>query len=123
MSARRARRILVIDDEEGFRAGISDLLEMEGYEVLGARNAVEAVPVLPEFKPDAILLDLSMPLLDGESFLRSIRGLPATRKVPIVLISAREELRAIAERCGAAAYLQKPFEAPQLIGLVARLLA
>ena len=96
--APRGRSILIIDDDEGFRDGIVDLLEMEGYSVRAARNAVEAVPLLPEFRPDVILLDLRMPLLDGESFLRSIHGLPATRTVPIVLISAKDELPSIASR-------------------------
>src|SRR3954454_25170079 len=81
-----ARRVLIVDDEEGFRDGVADLLSMEGYQVSVARNAVEAVPMLPDFKPEIILLDLRMPLLDGEAFLRGIRGLPATRRVPVVLI-------------------------------------
>jgi CheY-like chemotaxis protein len=120
--ATRGRSILIIDDEEGFRDGMVDLLEMEGYSVRAARNAVEAVPLLPEFRPDIILLDLGMPLLDGESFLRSIHGLPAARTVPIVLISGRDELPSIASRSGATAYLQKPFEAPQLLALLERVL-
>lgn len=121
--APRGRSILIIDDDEGFRDGIVDLLEMEGYSVRAARNAVEAVPLLPEFRPDLILLDLRMPLLDGESFLRSIHGLPATRTVPIVLISAKDQLPSIASRSGATAYLQKPFEAPQLLAVIERVLA
>ena len=49
------RRILVVDDEEGFRDGVADLLSMEGYAVSVARNAVEAVPMLPDFRPDVIM--------------------------------------------------------------------
>jgi CheY-like chemotaxis protein len=116
------RRILVVDDEEGFRDGLADLLNMEGYAVSVARNAVEAVPMLPDFRPDIILLDLRMPLLDGEAFLRGIRGLPACNGVAVVLISAKEELPAIASRYGAAGYLSKPFEAPQLLSLLERVL-
>lgn len=115
-------RILVVDDEEGFRDGMADLLNMEGYEVSVARDAVEAVSLLPDFRPDVILLDLRMPLLDGEAFLRGIRGLPASREVPVVLISAKEELRQIAARYGAAGYLSKPFEASQLLSLIERVL-
>jgi two-component system, OmpR family, response regulator MprA len=115
-------RILVVDDEEGFRDGLADLLNMEGYEVSVAGDAVEAVSMLPDFRPDVILLDLRMPLLDGEAFLRGIRGLPASREVPVVLISAKEELRVIASRYGAAGYLSKPFEAPQLLSLLERVL-
>jgi CheY-like chemotaxis protein len=116
------RRILIVDDEEGFRDGLADLLDMEGYAVAVARDAIEAVRLVPEFRPEVILLDLRMPLLDGEGFLRGMSGVPATRRVPVVLISAKEDLRAVAERTGAAGFLQKPFEAPQLLALLAKIL-
>ncbi len=118
----RQRRILIVDDEEGFRDGVADLLEMEGYQVSVARDAVEAVRLVPQFRPEAILLDLRMPLLDGEGFLRGMNGLTASRQVPVVLISARDDLAAVASRTGAAAYLSKPFEAPQLLSLLEKLL-
>ena len=118
----RQRRILIVDDEEGFRSGVADLLGMEGYTVLVASDAVEAVQQLPEFRPEAILLDLRMPHLDGEGFLRGLAGLPATSRVPVVLISAKEDLAAIASRTGAAGFLQKPFESPQLLALLERIL-
>src|SRR5436190_21702833 len=116
------RRVLIVDDEAGFRAGVADLLTMEGYQVTTAGDAVEAVHMLPEIKPEIILLDLRMPLLDGEAFLRGLRGLPATRQVPVVLISAKDELAAVAARVGAAGYLAKPFEAAQLLALIERVL-
>ena len=116
------RRLLVVDDEDDFRDGLAALLGLEGYEVAVARNAVEAVSRVPEFRPQLILLDLGMPLLDGEGFLRGMRGLSAARAVPVVLVSAKEELQAIALRCGAAGYLRKPFEVPRLLALVERLL-
>ena len=121
-SARAPRKILIIDDEEGFRDGVADLLGMEGYQVSVARDAVEAVRLLPEFRPDAILLDLRMPLLDGEGFLRGMAGLSNGSQVPVVLISAKEELAAVAEKTGAAGYLHKPFEAPQLLSLLEKVL-
>jgi CheY-like chemotaxis protein len=116
------RRILIVDDEEGFREGVADLLQMEGYSVLVAKDAVEAVGMMPEFRPEAILLDLRMPNLDGEGFMRGMLGLPASRKVPVVLISAKEDLASVAERSGAAGYLRKPFEAPQLLSLLEKVL-
>ena len=116
------RRILIVDDEEGFRDGVADLLAMEGYAVSVACNAVQAVAILPEFRPEVILLDLRMPLLDGEGFLRGMAGLPASAHVPVVLISAEEDLAAIAARTGAAGYLCKPFEAPQLLSLLEKVL-
>jgi DNA-binding response OmpR family regulator len=116
------RRILIIDDEEGFRDGVADLLGMEGYTVSVARDAVDAVRVLPEFRPDVILLDLLMPHLDGEAFLRGMEGLPARSKVPVVLISAKDDLAAIASKTGAAGYLSKPFESSQLLSLLEKVM-
>ena len=116
------RRVLIVDDEEGFRDGVADLLGMEGYEVAIARDAVDAVRVLPEFRPEVILLDLRMPHLDGEGFLRGMSGLPASKRVPVVLISAKEDLEQIATRTGAAGFLNKPFEAPQLLWLLEKVL-
>jgi CheY-like chemotaxis protein len=120
---RTGHRVLIVDDEEGFRDGVADLLGMEGYEVSVARDAVEAVRVLPEFRPEVILLDLRMPHLDGEGFLRGMGGLPASKRVPVVLISAKEDLQQIALRTGAAGYLSKPFEAPQLLSLLEKVLS
>lgn len=120
---RTPRRILVVDDEEGFRDGVADLLRMEGYDVCVAGDAVEAVRLMPEFRPEAILLDLRMPLLDGEGFMRGLLGLPAGRAVPIVLLSGRDDLREVANRTGAAGFLLKPFEAPQLLALLEQVLA
>jgi DNA-binding response OmpR family regulator len=121
-AGRKGRRILVVDDEEGFRDSVADLLRLEGYEVSVARDAVEAVPLFPGFRPEVILLDLRMPLLDGESFMRGMRGLSASNRVPVVLVSAKEDLAAIAHRCGATAFLQKPFEASELLALIERVL-
>ena len=116
----RPQRVLIVDDEEGFRDGVADLLGMEGYAVAIARDAVEAVRLVPEFRPDVILLDLRMPMLDGEGFLRGMAGLSV--EVPVVLISAREDLASVASRTGAAGFLPKPFDAPQLLSLLEKVL-
>jgi len=119
---RESRRILIADDEDGFRDGVADLLEMEGYTVSVACDAAEAMRLLPQVEPDAILLDLHMPNLDGETFLRGMNGLLARKQVPVVLVSAKEDVAAIARRLGAAGALCKPFEAPQLLELLEQIL-
>jgi CheY-like chemotaxis protein len=97
-------RVLVVDEEQGFREGLADFLQIEGYEVSMARNAVEAVTLVREFCPDVMVLNLRMSPPDGESFLRGMRGLPALRHVPVVLISGKEGLAEIAQWCGAAVF-------------------
>ena len=116
------RRVLIVDDEEGFRDGVADLLQMEGYSVLVAKDAVDAIRLLPEFRPEVILLDLRMPNLDGEAFIRGMDGLPESTRAPVVLISAKEDVASVADRAGAAAYLMKPFEAPQLLSILEKVL-
>ena len=115
---RTQRRVMIVDDEEGFREGVADLLGMEGYQVSVARDAIEAIRLMPQFKPEVILLDLRMPLLDGEGFMRGMNGLPASARVPVILISAKEDLASIASRTGAAGHLSKPFETPQLLSML-----
>ena len=116
------RRILIVDDEEGFRDGLADLLSLEGYTVQVCSDAVQAVRLLPQFRPEAILLDLRMPHLDGEGFMRGLHGLPAQDRVPVVLISAKEDLAAVATRAGAAAFIAKPFEVSQLLSVLEKVL-
>ena len=88
-----------------------------------ANDAVAAIQMMPAFRPEVILLDLGMPNLDGEQFLRGLQGLPASRGVPVVLISAKDEVAQVARRAGAAGYLHKPFEAPQLLSILEKVFA
>ena len=115
--------VLIVDDDPEVTHTFSQMLRLSGYQVRVAEDPERGLQEALSGGLDAIILDLRMPLLDGEAFLRGIRGLPASRDVPVVLISAKEELRDIAARYGAAGYLSKPFEAPQLLSLLERVLA
>ncbi len=105
-------RVLVVDDEEGNRALLERRLQREGYGVILATGGHEALAVAARESVDVVLLDVLMPDLDGLAVLERLKADPATRDVPVIMISALDDLTAIA-RCiqaGAVDYLPKPFE-------------
>ena len=113
--------ILVVDDDPSILATVSEILEFEGYLVVTAANGVEALEVIEQHEPSLILLDMRMPVLDGWGFARRLveRGL----QLPIVVMTAAQDARRWAEEIGAAGYVPKPFELPELLDAVERLRA
>jgi len=113
--------ILVVDDDAGIRELISDTLGDEGYVVISASDGVAALLMLEEWQPSLILLDLLMPLMDGDEFLRRYRELPGEH-VPVVVFSAsgRNRIGRTAAQAEADAFLAKPFDLDDLLGLVTR---
>ena len=77
------KKILIVEDEEGLRLLYEEELKAEGYEVLTAQNGKEAIQKLEEGKPDLIVLDIVMPVMDGMEALGKIVG--KKRKIPIIL--------------------------------------
>ena len=119
---RPPRRILVVDDDPGIRSFLTGALEDEGYEVRAATNGREALAViqaLDEWAPDAILLDLYMPEMDGWTFrTRQLAlGGPAAR-IPVIVLTASRNLGGRGGELHALAVMEKPFE---LDALFARL--
>ena len=105
-------RVLVVDDEEGNRDLLSRRLQREGYAVLTAAGGHEALALVAREPVDVVLLDVMMPDLDGMAVLEKLKADAATHDVPVIMISALDDLGAIA-RCiekGAVDYLPKPFE-------------
>jgi CheY-like chemotaxis protein len=105
-------RVLVVDDDEGNRDVLARRLQREGYAVVAAAGGHEALALMAREPVDVVLLDVLMPDLDGLAVLQKLKTDPATHDVPVIMISALDELSAIA-RCieaGAVDYLPKPFE-------------
>jgi CheY-like chemotaxis protein/tRNA A-37 threonylcarbamoyl transferase component Bud32 len=105
-------QVLVVDDEEGNRDLLSRRLKREGYGVITASGGHEALALVGRESIDVVLLDVMMPDLDGLAVLERLKADPATHDVPVIMISALDDLSAIA-RCieaGAVDYLPKPFE-------------
>jgi two-component system cell cycle response regulator DivK len=116
--------LLVVEDTEDNRFMMRRLLEMEGYRVVEARNGEEAVKVAQEEKPALILMDLSLPIIDGLAATRLIRKLPALEKTPIIVVSAHDtgDFQARALKAGCNRYITKPIDFGELEKLIVQLL-
>jgi len=116
--------ILVVEDFEDNRFMMRRLLEMSGYRVLEAVNGEEAVHLACRELPELILMDLSLPQLDGLAATRRIRQHPELRNVPIVAVSAHDtaDFHADALAAGCNDYVTKPIDFDQLEALLNRLL-
>jgi DNA-binding response OmpR family regulator len=110
-----ARRVLVVDDDPDILDALSEILEVEGYDVQRARNGREALQRLEQEMPDLVLLDLMMPVMDGWEFARSLS--PGARP-PIIVLSADRNVSAKAREIGALGWLAKPFELSELLAAV-----
>lgn len=102
-------KVLVIEDSVFFRKTIQSMLASEGYEVLAAGTGEEGLKLAQQSAPDLILLDMMMPRLDGMMVLRILRGSPATREIPVIVMSGntRPADVAAAEHLKIVAYLDK----------------
>jgi len=109
--------VLVVDDVTANRDLIEGLLEGRGYDVRQARDGNEALAMVRASQPDVVLLDIDMPLMDGITVCRAIKDDPATRLVPVVLITAASdrETRIRGLEAGADDFLTKPFDGTELI--------
>jgi two-component system cell cycle response regulator DivK len=116
--------IMVVEDFEDNRFMMRRLLEMSGYRVLEAINGEEAVEIANREHPSLILMDLSLPKLDGLAATRRIRQVPELRQVPIVAVSAHDtaDFHADALAAGCNDYVTKPIDFDQLEALLQRLL-
>jgi len=116
--------VLLVEDTEDNRQMMKRLLEMSGYRVVEAINGKEAVEVASQVRPEVILMDLSLPLIDGLAATRRIRRLPELTKVPIVAVSAHDtaDFHSEALAAGCDAYITKPIDYPELEEIIQRLL-
>lgn len=117
--------ILLVEDTEDNRQMMRKLLEMSGYRVVEATNGQEAVQVTSDERPELILMDLSLPIIDGLAATRLIRNLPDGDHLPIVAVSAHDtaDFHAEALAAGCNAYITKPINYPELEEIVGRLMA
>ena len=111
--------VLVVEDDPDCREMLATLVEALGYPVVVAQNGAEALAVAHAYQPCLILLDLMMPVMDGEEFRQTQLADPAIRDIPVIIVSAKHSARATAKRLRAAAAIAKPIDLDEVSAKVA----
>lgn len=109
------KSVLIVEDDDAIRSTIRLILECEGYEVLTAANGRDGIEVLKKSRPNVVLLDLMMPIMDGYQFLRVIADTPASSDIPVAVLTASGLTQ---KPEGAQALYQKPLELETLLQIV-----
>jgi CheY-like chemotaxis protein len=113
-----AKKILVVEDDQGIRETLIELLGAEGYLVLSASDGLEALQVLRQAnpKPDLILLDIMMPVMDGLNFRVEQLKDSSISGVPVVVMSADQKIIEKKEKIGAIGHIKKPLDLDVFLG-------
>jgi two-component system, cell cycle response regulator DivK len=115
-----SKRILIIEDQEDNRAILRDLLGQAGYELIEAADGEEGVKLAEQERPDLILMDIQLPVIDGYEATRRIRGVLDLKSIPIIAVTSYalsgDEAKARAAGCDG--YVTKPFSPRDLLAKV-----
>jgi two-component system cell cycle response regulator DivK len=115
-----SKRILVVEDQEDNRTILRDLLGMAGYELIEAADGAEGVKLAQQEKPDLILMDIQLPVIDGYEATRRIKGDADLKATPIIAVTSYalsgDEAKARAAGCDG--YVTKPFSPRELLAKV-----
>lgn len=115
-----AKLVLIVDDEDMTRQMIAMFMKMDGYETAEAEDGAEALQKVAQCPPDAIILDVMMPVMDGITMCRKLRANAATVSIPVLMLSGRSQIDAEQEglEAGANAYLKKPMDPKEMLHLL-----
>lgn len=116
-------KILIVDDAEFLRMRISKMLVGDGYEVVEAENGAMAVESYKANKPDLVLMDITMPEMDGLTALRHIKAYDQKAKVVMLTALGQESVVLEAIKSGARDFVVKPFERDRVLSAIQKLLA
>ena len=119
-----SQRILIVEDQDDNRRILRDLLTSAGYDLIEAITGEEGVRLAEAHRPDLILMDVQMPVLDGHEATRRIKAQPELRHIPIIVVTsyALSGDDAKAKAAGADAYVAKPFSPRELLATIRRFL-
>ena len=115
-----ARHILIVEDNQVDRTRLEKLLGTAGYMVSTAENGEQAIASVKRSKPDAILMDVNMPGMDGFAATRALRGDTDTKDIPVVLVTAKDQKadKAWGQMLGAKGYVTKPYTDEQVLSQI-----
>ena len=116
-------KILIVDDAEFLRVRLTKMLDTDGYEVFQAENGVKAVATYKDVHPDVVLMDVTMPEMDGLAALKEIVGFDAKARVVMLTALGQESVVLEAVKSGARDFIVKPFEQDRVIKAISKLLA
>ena len=120
-----SKKILVVEDTEDNRQILRDLLGMAGYEMIEAHDGAEGVAQATEHRPDLILMDIQMPVMDGYEATRRIKATAELRHIPIIVVTSYalsgDDVKAFEAGCDA--YVTKPFVPRELLAKIRAYLA
>ncbi len=115
-----SKRILVVEDQEDNRQILRDLLANAGYEMIEAGDGAQAITAANEHRPDLILMDIQLPMVDGYEATRQIKANPALKAIPIIVVTSYalsgDEDKARAAGCDA--YVAKPYSPRALLAKI-----
>lgn len=114
----RPMRVLLVEDAPFLRYAFGRLLRMHGFEVREANDGREALECVSKFRPQLVLTDLMMPVMDGIELIRRLHDDPQTGQLPVVAITAdaTEQAERMAREAGAVDVITKPIDLPALLG-------
>jgi len=119
----RVNRILIVEDNPDLRELLADALSDAGYEVDSVSNGAEALTRAEAWLPDAILLDLMLPIMTGAEFLRARLERPFLARVPVMVLTAHPFYHRLLDGLGASLVVRKPYNLEELLDAVAALCA
>ncbi|MDP7422006.1 MAG: response regulator [bacterium] len=118
------KKILIADDEQTIIMIVKKVLETSGFEVLVAEDGVQALELIFKEKPDLVLADLMMPKMSGYRLIETLRENVETKRLPVIILTAKAWKEDLEKgiRCGADAFITKPFDPFDLVERVKRIL-
>jgi two-component system response regulator MprA len=116
------KKILLVDDEEQLALAVKIRLQSKGYQVTTATNGRQALEAMAKDAPDLVLLDVLMPVMDGYSCLRELNQRFGRGKIPVIVLTARDQLKELFELEGIDDYVIKPFDHEDLLVRIDRVL-